>query len=86
MFRSNFYDFSDPGTTDVAIVENRAKMTTLGTKNIPTQFVVQFLSFPVSTVQKLFGQILTNFSDSYDSVLHSKHTHTFWGAISIVSR
>jgi len=52
MFRSNFDDFSEPGTTGVAKVENRAQMTTFGTRNIPTQFVVQFLSFLVRTVEK----------------------------------
>jgi len=40
------------GTTGVAKVENRTQMTTFGTPNIPTQFVVQFLSFPVSNIKK----------------------------------
>jgi len=91
-------------------------MTIFSTRNIPTQFVVQFLSFSVSTVEKFFGRILTNFwgvgtigvgkvesqirmtrfctrniptlfgcnSYSFPSV-RMKHTHTFWSTILIVS-
>jgi len=55
--------FLRPSTTGATKVENRTKMTTFGTRNIPTHFVVQFLSFPISTVQKCFGRILTTFPD-----------------------
>jgi len=54
--------FSSPGTTGATKVENRVKMTMFGTWNILTQFVVQFLSFPVSTDEKCFGRNLTTFS------------------------
>jgi len=44
--------FSGLGTAGPAKVENRTEMIMFGTPNIPTQFVVQFLSFPVGTVKK----------------------------------
>jgi len=37
-------------------------MTSFSTWNIPTQFLVQCLLFPVSTIEKCFGRILTTFS------------------------
>jgi len=42
-------------------VENWVLMTRFGTRYIPTQFVLQFLSFPISTVEKCFCRILTTF-------------------------
>jgi len=53
--------FSGPGTTSAAKVENAAQITTFGTRNIHIQFVVQFLSLPISTVEKCLGRILTTF-------------------------
>jgi len=53
--------FPAPATTGVAKIENWAQITTFGTRNIPTQFVAQFLSFPDITVEKEFGLILTTF-------------------------
>ena len=66
MFQSNFDNFSGIGLHRNRLgegeVENRARMTPFCTRNIPTMFGVQFLSFPVSTAEKYFGQILTTFS------------------------
>jgi len=59
MFRSNFDDFSGRGTTGAGKVQNGAHMTRFSARNSPTLFGVQFLSFPVSTVDKCFGWILT---------------------------
>jgi len=77
-------------------------MTQFCTRNIPTLFGVQFLSFSISKPEKCFGQIWTAFpgpdttvvgskqeklkTRPDDSILHPKHTHTIWGAILIVSR
>jgi len=38
-------------TIGAAKVENWALMTTFGTRDMPTQFVAQFLSFPDSTLK-----------------------------------
>ena len=51
-FGSTYDNFFGPDTTDAAKVENLAQMTTFGTRNMPTQFVAQFLSFPGNTVEK----------------------------------
>jgi len=90
--------FSSPGTTGATKVENGVQMTTFGTRNILTQFVVQLLSFPVSTVKRCFGWILMTFPgpryhqsrqswkpDPFDLVLHWKLTHTIWDAVPIIS-
>jgi len=45
--------FPSPNTTRGGKVENRARMTWFCTWNIPTQFTVQFLSFPISTTKKV---------------------------------
>jgi len=42
-------------------VENRSRMTQFCNRNIPSQFVVQFISFLVSIVKKWFDRILTTF-------------------------
>jgi len=42
-------------------VENRARKTSFCTRNIPTTFGVQFLSFPVITAKKCFSQVLRTF-------------------------
>ena len=44
-------------------VENRSRMTQFCNRNIPSQFVVQFISFLVSIVEKCFDQILITFPD-----------------------
>ena len=54
--------FSGSSTTGVGVVENRPQMTQFCIQNIPTQFVVQFLWFPIYTLEKCLGQILTTFS------------------------
>jgi len=54
--------FPGPDPTEAGKVENRAHMSRFYTWSIPTLFGVQFLSFPVSMVEKCFGRILTTFS------------------------
>jgi len=53
--------FPGLGTTGTGKVENGAHMTRFSGRNLPTLFGVQFLSFPVSTVGKRFGSVLTTF-------------------------
>jgi len=48
-------------TTRACKVEHQAQMTRFCIRNIPTLFGAQFSSFPVSTVEKIFGRILTTF-------------------------
>jgi len=48
-------------TTVVGQVENLVRKTQFCTRNIPTLFEVQFLSFLVSTVEKCFDRVLTTF-------------------------
>jgi len=62
MFQSNVKDFSGPCHHRRSQSWKWIQMTTFNTPNIPTQFVVQFLSFPVSTFETCFGRILTTFS------------------------
>ena len=54
--------FPSPNTTRGGKVKNRARMTWFCTRNISTQFTVQFLSFPISTTEKSFDQLLATFS------------------------
>jgi len=61
MFRSSLDEFSGTGTNGAGKVENRAHMTRFSARNLPTLFGVQFLLFPVSTVDKCFGWDLTTF-------------------------
>jgi len=65
MFYSNFDDFFGSGHHRnrpwLGKFENRARMNLFCTRNIPTMFGVQFLSFPTSTAKKYFGQILMTF-------------------------
>jgi len=66
MFRSNFDDFSRLGylrsNPEVGTIEDEGRMTRFCSRNIPTEFGVQFLSFAVSTGEKCLGRILTTFS------------------------
>jgi len=52
--------FPGPGT-GAEKVENRARKTRFCTRNIPTLFGVQFLSFLVSTAKKCFSRVLATF-------------------------
>jgi len=65
IFLPNFDDFSMSGHHRNRLgadkVENRAQITSFCTKNIPTMLRVQFLSFPINTAIKYFGQILMTF-------------------------
>jgi len=61
MVRSSFDNFSGLVITGPGKVQNRPYMTQFSGRNIPTLFVVQFLSFIVSTVEKRFSRVLTTF-------------------------
>jgi len=65
MLRSNFDEFFGSGNhrnwPRAGKFENQARMTLFCNRNIPTMFGVQFLSFPVSTMEKYFIRILTTF-------------------------
>ena len=70
--------FPGLGTTGAGKVENRAWMTRFCTWNIPSLFGIQFLSFPISSVEKCFSSILRSFR-VLTPLKHPKHTHTFLG-------
>ena len=61
IFWSNFDDFFERKMFSAGKVKNRDQMTWFCTRNIPTRFRVQFLSFPISTVEQCFSWILTTF-------------------------
>jgi len=86
------------GTTIVGQVENLVRKTRFCTRNIPTLFGVQFLSFHVSTVEKCFGRVLTTFpvwapleqeklktGPRWLGLPPETYPHFFWGANLIVS-
>jgi len=53
---------SPPSAEGACNAENGAQMTPVCTRNIPTQFVSQLVSFLVSTVEKCFTWLLETFS------------------------
>jgi len=103
MFRSNLITFLGSNTNRAGPEQPKFKVGTewlgFGTWKILTLFKVQFLSFPISTIEKYFGRIFQARTPQKQAprwqswkpgpdylVLHPKQTLTNWGALLIISR